>query len=133
MMPISIITPSLNQENTIGKCLNSVSIQSVEKEQIIIDGASTDSTLDILRKQLKEGLKFISEPDQGPYDAMNKGVRMAGGGIIGILNADDFYPEADILETVVRTMERTGADSCYGDLEYVERDNTEKVVGLVES
>ncbi len=127
-MKISVVTPIRDAASTIAGCIEIIQAQALIPEHIIIDGGSTDGTLEILEQYSGHALKYISEPDQGPYDAMNKGIGMASGDIIGILNADDFYPDPEVLETVARTMERTGGDSCYGDLEYVDRDDPERVV-----
>ncbi|BAY11975.1 glycosyltransferase family 2 protein [Calothrix sp. NIES-2098] len=94
-MKISIITPSFNSERTIEKTILSVICQKNNSsiEYIIIDGGSTDSTCEIIKRYLDRIDLFISEPDAGPYDAMNKGVRRATGDIIGIINSDDWYHE----------------------------------------
>jgi glycosyltransferase len=97
-------------------------------EHLIVDGGSKDGTLDILKQHSDEKLKYISEPDRSPYDAMNKGIQMAKGDIIGILNADDFYADERVLESVADAFEDQTVDSCYGDLDYVDRDDTEKIV-----
>ncbi|WP_051555473.1 glycosyltransferase family 2 protein [Anaerovibrio lipolyticus] len=94
-MLFSIITPCYNSEKTIARTLNSVLNQTFKDfEYIIIDGGSTDKTLDIIngyRNKFKNNLTVISEPDEGIYDAMNKGIRMAKGNIVGIVNSDDYY------------------------------------------
>jgi len=87
-----------------------------------------DDTLEILNQYATPLTKLILEPDRVLYDAINKGIQIATGEVIGILNADDYYTTADVLETVVQTLEQSGADSCYGDLEYVDRDHSRKVV-----
>lgn len=97
-------------------------------EHIIIDGASTDGTVEVLDRYSTATLKYISEPDQEPYAAMNKGIKMATGDVIGILNADDFYVDDRVLETVSKVFEDPSVDSCYGDLEYVDREDTQKVI-----
>ncbi len=124
----SILTCVHNARYVVQNCLKSTRGQSVQLEHIFIDGGSNDGTLDILKQHSSDGLKFISEPDQGPYDAMNKGIQMATGEIIGILNADDFYADDRVLESVAQVFEDPSVDSCYGDLEYVDRDDTEKVI-----
>lgn len=102
---ISIITVCFNSEKTITKTIESVLNQSYKNiEYIIIDGASTDSTLDIIKNyesKFNGKMKFISEKDQGIYDAMNKGIKLASGNMIGIVNSDDYY-ELDAVEQVVR-------------------------------
>jgi len=127
-MKISIITAVFNSFHTIEDSLRSVMNQTYRNvEHIIIDGGSTDGTLKVVEKYGKNIYNIISEPDRGIYDAMNKGIRAARGDIIGILNSDDLYADESVLETVAKTMSDSNVDSCYGDLVYVERDNTEKV------
>ncbi|MFA5886389.1 MAG: glycosyltransferase family 2 protein [Patescibacteria group bacterium] len=130
-MKISIITPTYNSGATIGDTLNSLLQQTgVELEYIVIDGASSDNTLDIIRAySAKIGITLLSEPDQGLYEAMNKGIKLATGDIIGILNSDDFYKDESILKKVVHCFEENpDCQACYGDLEFVERDNPKKIV-----
>jgi len=96
-------------------------------EGIIIDGSSFDKTLAIPRKYPHVS-KVVSEPDRGIYDAMNKGIRLAEGDIVGILNADDFYASPGVLKKVAKVFENPAIDACYGDLLYVDCSNTEKIV-----
>jgi glycosyltransferase len=124
---ISIITATLNSSRTFRDCLDSVRIQQGEFEQIIIDGVSTDATAEIARAY-PHVTKFVSEPDRGIYDAMNKGIAAASGDIIGILNADDFYAHADVLEKVRQVFQDPAIDSCYGDLVYVDPEDTGTIV-----
>lgn len=126
---VSIITVVYNSRSTIVQNLNSVISQTYPHiEHIIIDGASTDGTLQLIDKVKKKVTKLISEPDKGIYDAMNKGLSLAGGEIIGFLNADDAYYDETTISTVVSEMEKTGSDSCYGDLIYVARKDPSKVI-----
>ncbi len=118
MTTISIITATYNAAPTVADCLHSVVSQTHPSEQIIIDGASCDSTLEIVRRVSPSAL-ILSEPDRGIYDAMNKGIALATGEVIGILNADDFYASPSVLEKVARAFEDPAVMSCYGDLEYV--------------
>ncbi|SDL60575.1 Glycosyltransferase involved in cell wall bisynthesis [Catalinimonas alkaloidigena] len=128
-MKVSIITVVYNGASTIRQTLESVlSQRGVDLEYILIDGASTDGTTEILQSYRHRIDTLVSEPDGGLYDAMNKGLALATGEYIGTLNADDFYPGEDILQNVVRKLEATGADSLYGDLKYVDQENTAKVV-----
>jgi glycosyltransferase involved in cell wall biosynthesis len=92
----------------------------------VIDGGSSDSTPKIVTEHGVD--VFVSEPDEGIYDAMNKGIAHASGDIIGILNSDDFYANSHVIETVVKTLQKTGAASCYGDLQYVDFKDTSKVI-----
>lgn len=127
-MKISIITATYNSEKTIADTLRSVAEQNYPNiEHIIIDGASKDNTLVIVEKY-PHVKKVISEPDKGIYDAMNKGIQMASGDIIGILNSDDFYPDNKIIEKVVNTINNYNIESIYGDLNYVSENNPEKIV-----
>lgn len=126
-MNISIITATYNAATTIAECFRSVASQIVPVEHIIIDGASTDNTLEIVQK-LSPQVRVISEPDKGIYDAMNKGIALATGDIIGILNADDFYVNSQVLEKVIALFQKSGADAIFADLVYVRPDNLDKVV-----
>lgn len=115
---INIITAVFNGSLTIADCLRSINAQTVPVENILIDGVSCDNTLDIVRK-IRLETRIISEPDQGIYDAMNKGLQLANGDVIGILNADDWYADDMVLERVGKVFEDPSVDACYGDLVYV--------------
>ena len=118
-MLISIITVVRNGEKTIARCIDSVCSQvDVQVEYIVIDGASDDGTLDILNSCSPMITKLISEKDEGIYDAMNKGLRLASGDIIGILNSDDVYAHNHVLSSVQKNFAFLGLDALYGDLEY---------------
>ncbi|MEE2700019.1 MAG: glycosyltransferase family 2 protein [Bacteroidota bacterium] len=126
---ISIITVALNSQSTIKHTIESVDSQDYNNvEYIIIDGASTDWTLTILESYKDKVNYFISEHDDGIYDAMNKGIKAATGDIIGILNSDDFYPNSKVLSKVAKVFEQTNCDCLYGDLVYVDQGNARKVV-----
>jgi glycosyltransferase involved in cell wall biosynthesis len=128
-LKISIITVCFNSALTIADTVASVSRQSYENiEHIFVDGASSDETLSVIRSSALRQGSILSESDQGIYDAMNKGLRLATGDIIGFLNADDFYPTPDVLKTVAHTMAANGVDCCYGDLCYVQQVNLSSVV-----
>lgn len=125
-MKISIITVCYNSNKTISRTIESLlSQERVKLEYIIIDGASKDNTMEIVasyRKKFEEkGLSYItkSEPDKGIYDAMNKGIKLATGDIIGILNSDDYYASNDVLYSVVKAFEENQAETAYGNLLYV--------------
>lgn len=119
MSDISIITATYNAEATIEDCLSSVQNQkNVSVEHILIDGRSKDGTVDIACHNGRLA-KILSEPDNGIYDAMNKGITVATSDIIGILNADDFYNRDQVLSTVVTAFQNNMIDACYGDLQYV--------------
>ena len=124
---ISIITSTLNSAHTIRGCLNSVSDQQGNIEHIVIDGVSSDGTLEILCT-FPYLSKVISEPDKGIYDAMNKGISLASGEVIGILNSDDFYANSSILKKVAAVFKDPGVDSCYGDLVYVDPSDTAHLI-----
>lgn len=128
-MKISIITVCFNSALTLGDTLESVSAQShPEIEHIVVDGASTDGTLEVIELYGKHVAQLISEPDQGIYDAMNKGLRLATGEIIGFLNADDIYADNGVLEMVSAIMATTGLDALFGDAEFVSPDRPDQPV-----
>jgi glycosyltransferase involved in cell wall biosynthesis len=120
-LKVSIITVVYNGAATIRHCIDSVLSQDYGSiEYIIIDGNSTDGTLEIIKSYGSAVYKLVSEPDKGIYDAMNKGIALATGEVIGILNADDFYAGKTVISEVADAMIRSGADGCYGDLNYVD-------------
>jgi glycosyltransferase len=119
----SIVTATYNAADTLGTCLESVQAQTVDVEHILIDGGSTDATLKVAKSYKGHVAKLVSESDQGIYDAMNKGIGMATGEIIGILNADDFYASSDILSRVEDVFEDKKIQACYGDVVYVDNKN----------
>jgi glycosyltransferase involved in cell wall biosynthesis len=126
-MKVSIITIAYNSADTIEDTILSVISQDYHNlEYIIIDGGSTDGTLDIIHQYASQISKFITEKDQGIYDAMNKGVRMASGELIGLLNSDDIYADKHVVSDVVSTI--GDADAVYADLVYVKRENPLEVV-----
>ena len=126
---ISIITVSYNSQSTIKHTIDSVSSQTYKnKEYILIDGASQDWTLDILDFKKDEIDNFVSEKDDGIYDAMNKGIKAATGDIVGILNSDDFYYNQDVLSKVAKVFEETNCDCLYGDLIFVNKGDARKIV-----
>lgn len=117
-MKVSIITATCNSAATVKETLLSVASQVYHNiEHIIIDGASSDATLDIVH-EFPHVSEILSEPDEGIYYAMNKGIGMTHGDIIGILNSDDYYPDPEVISDVVKHFETTGCDALYGDLIY---------------
>ncbi len=123
-MKISVITVSYNSEKTIADTLRSVATQSYKDiEHLIIDGQSTDQTLCLIEKYRHPSLILNSDADQGIYDAMNKGISLAIGDVVGFLNSDDFYADAFVLEKIARTFKDPSVDACFGDLVYVSQDN----------
>jgi len=128
-LKVSIITSVYNGEDTLAQTIDSVFTQThKDTEYLIIDGASNDSTQDIIKKHSKKIAVTISEPDNGIYDAMNKGIKIASGDIIGILNADDYYADDTVLSKVVTAFNDPNIDACYGDLVYVDANDTNKIV-----
>jgi len=128
-MKISIITVSYNSADTIEDTITSVLNQDYpEIEYIIIDGASTDNTMDIVNRYRKKISRVISEPDKGIYDAMNKGIRLATGDVIGILNADDFYIDNHVITKVAKGFEIPDVGAVFADLVYVKPENVNKTV-----
>lgn len=97
-------------------------------EYIIVDGKSTDNTLSIIEKYRDKIAHFISEEDDGLYYAINKGIALATGDVVGILHADDFYIDTNVLSQIARTFETSNADAVYADLYYVDKDNTDKII-----
>ncbi len=127
-MLVSTITSVLNGGATIEDTIKSVLSQTYKDiEHIVIDGGSTDGTLEILAKYRSQIAKCISEPDKGVYDAMNKGIKLSKGDIIATLNADDFYADETIVSQMVEFMQRNSLDAVYGDLVYIDRKNTDIV------
>ena len=123
-MKISIITCSYNAVDTIEETIKSVLFQNyADIEYIIIDGLSNDGTIDIIKNYADKIYKFESEKDSGIYNAMNKGIKSAGGDIVGFLNADDVYFSEKVINKVIKVFESEKVDSVYGDLIYVFEDN----------
>lgn len=128
-MKISVITASYNNADTIGDTIRSVLSQDYQDiEYIIIDGASSDDTLKIIEKYKSRISRIVSEKDSGIYFALNKGIDLATGDVIAFLHADDLYPNEKILSQVMRIFSEKKADSVYGDLHYVDRKDTSKVL-----
>lgn len=128
-MKVSIITVAYNSEATIVDTLNSVKNQTYKDiEHIVIDGASTDRTISLVNEFGAHVRQFISESDDGIYDAMNKGLRRATGDIVGFLNSDDIFSHPRVITHIVEAMADSSIEACYGDLVYVSRNETSKVV-----
>ncbi len=128
MPSISIITPVLNCKNLIGNCIESVIDQDNDVEHIIVDGGSTDGTLDVIDQYRSFMHRVISQKDKGIYDGMNEGVSLAKGDIVGFLNADDFYAKNTIISKILQLFDKEDIDSCYGDLVYVDKINVGKII-----
>lgn len=127
-MKISIITITYNSSSTLAETINSVINQSYKNiEYIIIDGGSSDNTIPIIKSYENKITTFISEKDNGIYDALNKGILLATGDVIGILHSDDFYTNTNVIQNVVNKLEQTNGDALYADLFYVDKNNTSKI------
>lgn len=131
-MKISIITVSFNSSLTIRDTIESVLNQTyTEIEYIIVDGLSSDNTIDIVREyetKFNGRLHWISEPDKGLYDAMNKGIQMSSGDVIGIVNSDDFYNDKNVIEKIIHIFDtEKSLDAVFADLIFVSQDDTSKV------
>ncbi|MBK9284691.1 MAG: glycosyltransferase [Sphingobacteriaceae bacterium] len=129
-MKLSIITAVHNSKATIEECLKSVASQTFKAvEHIVIDGGSSDgSVAAIINSKFKiQNSKVISEPDNGIYEALNKGINLATGDVIGLLHADDIYYDENVLAKVTTLFEEKRVDSVYGDLVYVDKKDTSKV------
>jgi glycosyltransferase involved in cell wall biosynthesis len=130
-MKVSIITATYNSATTITACTNSVLNQSyADIEYIIMDGGSEDDTIKIITEAAKLNPNIIlkSEPDNGIYDALNRGIALATGHIIGFVHSDDFLADIDVISHIVETFGAENADGVYGDLHYVAFENTNKIV-----
>lgn len=131
-MKISIVTATYNSGSTVQDTFQSVLQQThSDFEYLVIDGASNDNTLDIIKEyqsQFNGRMRYVSEPDKGIYDAMNKGIRMATGDVIGILNSDDFYTSNDVLERLANDLQRADVDAVYGDIHYVKDGELDKCI-----
>jgi glycosyltransferase involved in cell wall biosynthesis len=127
-MKISIVTVSLNSANTIERTILSVVGQDYDPiEYIVVDGRSKDRTMEII-KAYRHKIEFvISEGDDGIYDAMNKGLRMASGDVVAFLNSDDEYLDRTVVGKVASTIEKQGLEAIYGDLVYVARHNPQRI------
>lgn len=121
-MRISVVTVCFNAVGTIADTLRSVQAQSwCQLEHIVVDGGSTDGTLEVLRAHGDRISAMVSGPDGGIYDAMNRGLRMATGDVVGFLNADDWYVDPDAISRIAAGLETTGAAAAYADIAYVDR------------
>ena len=128
-MKISLLTVSFNSASTIKDTIESIRSQNYKDiEYIIVDGNSTDGTINILKSYDSFISKWISEPDKGIYDAMNKAIKMATGEVVGILNSDDFYANHQILAQVAREFSDPSIDVVFGDLVFVDSQNLSKTV-----
>ena len=128
MPKISIITVTYNSAQTLEQTIQSVILQDYEDvEYIIVDGQSTDDTLSVIRKYRHKIEHFVSEKDDGLYFAINKGIALATGDIIGILHADDFYTDDHVFSKIADTFKKNNAEAVYADLYYVDKDDTNRI------
>jgi glycosyltransferase involved in cell wall biosynthesis len=133
-MKVSIITVCFNSADTIRDTIESVTAQDYKDvEYIVIDGGSTDDTLEIINEYADSVSHLISESDKGIYDAMNKGIAAATGDVAGFLNADDFFASNDVVKRIADSFVRDSLDVCYGDLLYVDRTDTDRIVRVWKS
>ena len=131
-MKVSVITVSFNSAKTLGDTMKSVLGQTfTDIEYIVVDGGSTDDTVELIRQyeSLFEGrLKWITEKDSGIYDAMNKGIQIATGNVIGILNSDDYFTSNDVIEKMIGAFDDPSLDAVYGDIHFIRDEQKEKCI-----
>ncbi len=133
-MKVSIITVTFNSEKYLEQTILSLLEQTYKNiEYIVIDGKSTDNTMSIIKKYENRIDKIISEKDNGMFDALNKGMAIATGDIIGVLHSDDIFNSPDVIESVVRAFEENKVDTLYGDLEYVYPEDINKLYRIWKS
>lgn len=128
-MKMSIITATFNRVDTIAEALASVAGQTWAKvEHIVVDGASIDGTLRVIEAQRNRLAVLISEPDDGIYDALNKGIARSSGDVIGLMHSDDFYADERVLERVAQAFADPAVDGVYGDLDYVAKADPTRII-----
>lgn len=124
-LKISLITVSYNAESTINSCIQSVIRQNFNSvEYIVIDGGSTDKTINIVNNYKHFISHIVSEPDKGIYDAMNKGIKLATGDVVGMLNADDFFADETVLNTIAQVFVQYNVNIIYADLDYIKENGS---------
>lgn len=129
MIKISVITVVRNNKDFVEDCIRSVIGQSyADIEYIVIDGASTDGTLDVINRYRARISRIISEKDKGHIYAMNKGLALASGTVVGFLHSDDFYADDTVIEKIANSFKNTNIDSLYGDLVYVTKNNPDRII-----
>lgn len=128
-MKISIVTVAFNSARTIGDTLRSVAAQThPDIEHIVVDGGSTDGTLSVVRDHGQRVARLVSEADRGIYDAMNKGLALATGDVVGFLNSDDLFDNEHTIAHLARALDAAAIDAAFGDLVFVAPNNVQKVV-----
>lgn len=135
-LKVSIITATYNSAKTLEMCMGSVLNQTYSNiEYIIVDGNSTDGTIELIESKAKtyNSITWVSEPDKGIYDALNKGIAKSTGDIVGLVHSDDFLSDTTIIASIVESFISSDADGIYGNLHYVAKNNTSKIVRNWES
>ncbi|SCY17194.1 glycosyltransferase family 2 protein [Paracoccus tibetensis] len=128
-MKISVVTAVYNRADTVGQAIASVQAQVYPHvEHLIIDGGSTDKTIENVRKYSRAAMRVISEPDEGIYDALNKGIANSTGDVIGVMHSDDFFADAFVLDKVAHEFADPAVGAVYGDLDYVSASDPTKIV-----
>ena len=128
-MKISVITATFNSAATIAECVDSIAAQDHgDVEHVVVDGQSTDGTLEVLDERRDSIAQLVSEPDEGIYDALNKGIGLATGDVVGFLHADDVLADSSVLSWVADAFEDDDVDGVYGDLQYVSATDTSRVI-----
>ncbi len=128
-MTISIITSVYNNKGTISEAIESVLSQTYDDiEYIVVDGSSTDGTVDVIEQYVDKITTFVSEPDKGIYDGLNKGIALATGDVVGFLHSDDLFEDKHVVEKIAEAFKKMHVDSVYGDLTYVSKEDTSNVV-----
>jgi len=128
-MKISIITSVYNNKETIAEAIESVLSQTYDNiEYIVVDGASTDGTVDVIKQYGEKISTFVSEPDKGIYDGLNKGISLTTGDVIGFLHSDDLFEDEHVVRKIAEAFANNSVESIYGDLTYVKKEDTSKVV-----
>ena len=126
---VSVVTACYNSASTIGTTIQSVNAQSYGNlEHVFIDGYSSDETLNIISAFAQDDHSVLSEPDNGIYDALNKGIARATGDVVGFLHADDFYADDEVINLIAACFRRPEVQAVYGDLQYVSQSDTNKVI-----
>lgn len=126
---ISLITAVYNRLNTVGQALESVQSQKYGNVQhVLIDGASTDGSLELIKERMGPNALLASEPDKGIYDALNKGCAMCTGDVIGVMHSDDLFADENVLADVAAKFADPNVDAVYGDLDYVDKRDTNRIV-----